>query len=106
MLRPFNTYGPRQSARAIIPTIILQFLDGSGGNRPYLYFDLDYALRVCIQNGQHLACVRIYSMMNLPDQAVSLALKCGDIELAKQHADVPDEDEMKFKPKFTGKKCV
>jgi len=26
--RPFNTYGPRQSARAIIPTIITQILDG------------------------------------------------------------------------------
>ena len=26
--RPFNTFGPRQSARAIIPTIILQALDG------------------------------------------------------------------------------
>jgi len=26
--RPFNTYGPRQSARAIIPTIISQILDG------------------------------------------------------------------------------
>ncbi len=26
--RPFNTYGPRQSARAIIPTIIVQILDG------------------------------------------------------------------------------
>lgn len=26
--RPFNTYGPRQSARAIIPTIITQLLDG------------------------------------------------------------------------------
>jgi len=26
--RPFNTYGPRQSARAIIPTIILQALGG------------------------------------------------------------------------------
>ena len=25
IIRPFNTYGPRQSARAIIPTIILQF---------------------------------------------------------------------------------
>ena len=24
IIRPFNTYGPRQSARAIIPTIILQ----------------------------------------------------------------------------------
>ncbi len=28
IIRPFNTYGPRQSARAIIPTIILQFLNG------------------------------------------------------------------------------
>jgi dTDP-glucose 4,6-dehydratase len=28
IIRPFNTYGPRQSARAIIPTIILQFLAG------------------------------------------------------------------------------
>ena len=26
--RPFNTYGPRQSARAIIPTIVLQALNG------------------------------------------------------------------------------
>ena len=26
--RPFNTYGPRQSARAIIPTIIMQLLSG------------------------------------------------------------------------------
>jgi len=26
--RPFNTYGPRQSARAIIPTIITQLLVG------------------------------------------------------------------------------
>jgi NAD dependent epimerase/dehydratase len=29
VLRPFNTYGPRQSARAIIPTIIAQALEGS-----------------------------------------------------------------------------
>lgn len=27
--RPFNTYGPRQSARAIIPTIITQIADGA-----------------------------------------------------------------------------
>jgi dTDP-glucose 4,6-dehydratase len=27
--RPFNTFGPRQSARAVIPTIITQALDGS-----------------------------------------------------------------------------
>ena len=28
VLRPFNTYGPRQSARAVIPTIITQLLAG------------------------------------------------------------------------------
>lgn len=28
IVRPFNTYGPRQSARAIIPTVILQLLSG------------------------------------------------------------------------------
>lgn len=28
IVRPFNTYGPRQSARAIIPTVITQLLDG------------------------------------------------------------------------------
>jgi UDP-glucose 4-epimerase len=28
VLRPFNTYGPRQSARAVIPTILAQLLSG------------------------------------------------------------------------------
>jgi NAD dependent epimerase/dehydratase len=28
VVRPFNTYGPRQSARAVIPTIITQILNG------------------------------------------------------------------------------
>lgn len=30
VVRPFNTYGPRQSARAVIPTIITQLLAGNG----------------------------------------------------------------------------
>lgn len=29
IVRPFNTYGPRQSARAVIPTIISQLMNGS-----------------------------------------------------------------------------
>ncbi|OGV39408.1 MAG: NAD-dependent dehydratase [Lentisphaerae bacterium GWF2_45_14] len=28
IVRPFNTYGPRQSARAVIPTVIIQLLNG------------------------------------------------------------------------------
>ena len=39
VLRPFNTYGPRQSARAVIPTIITQIANGKrvialGATRP------------------------------------------------------------------------
>lgn len=39
IVRPFNTYGPRQSARAVIPTIITQLLNGEtqvklGDTRP------------------------------------------------------------------------
>ncbi len=39
LVRPFNNYGPRQSARAIIPTVILQILNGMsrltlGNSRP------------------------------------------------------------------------
>lgn len=30
VLRPFNTYGPRQSLRAVIPTVITQFMNGTG----------------------------------------------------------------------------
>jgi nucleoside-diphosphate-sugar epimerase len=29
IVRPFNTYGPRQSARAVIPTVITQLLAGA-----------------------------------------------------------------------------
>jgi NAD dependent epimerase/dehydratase len=29
VLRPFNTYGPRQSTRAVLPTILTQLLDGT-----------------------------------------------------------------------------
>ena len=47
IIRPFNTYGPRQSARAIIPTIILQLLSGkkeialgsTGTTRDFSYID-------------------------------------------------------------------
>jgi len=32
IVRPFNTYGPRQSSRAIIPTVISQILSGKNIN--------------------------------------------------------------------------
>ena len=48
--RPFNTYGPRQSARGVIPTIITQLLNGSkeiklGSLHPTR--DLNYVADIC-----------------------------------------------------------
>jgi NAD dependent epimerase/dehydratase len=48
--RPFNTYGPRQSARAIIPTILTQLLNGNnevhiGSIHPTR--DLNYVTDIC-----------------------------------------------------------
>jgi NAD dependent epimerase/dehydratase len=48
--RPFNTYGPRQSARAVIPTIISQMASGAreikiGDTRPTR--DFNYVLDTC-----------------------------------------------------------
>jgi len=53
-IRPFNTYGPRQSARAVIPTIVTQALAGSriklGNLRPTrdLNFVLDTVEGFCL----------------------------------------------------------
>ena len=40
VVRPFNTYGPRQSARAVIPTIITQIAAGKKVERLFLMFSL------------------------------------------------------------------
>lgn len=50
IVRPFNTYGPRQSARAVIPTIITQLLSGCkeiqlGSLHPTR--DLNYVTDIC-----------------------------------------------------------
>ena len=58
VLRPFNTYGPRQSARAVIPTIITQILKSKKlklGNldptREFNYIDITIsAFELAIKN--------------------------------------------------------
>ncbi|MDP2167704.1 MAG: SDR family NAD(P)-dependent oxidoreductase [Thermodesulfovibrionales bacterium] len=73
--RPFNTYGPRQSARAVIPTIITQILSGSkeirlGAMRPTrdLNFVSDVAdgfLRLAECDGAVGKAVNISSMAEI-----------------------------------------
>ncbi|KAF0974468.1 hypothetical protein FDP41_006500 [Naegleria fowleri] len=73
---------------------LLTFLDTEGENN---YYDPKYALRVCSQKKKIEACVRLYSSMQLFDDAVDLALENDHIELARECADKPEDDENKKK---------
>jgi NAD dependent epimerase/dehydratase len=56
IVRPFNCYGPRQSARAIIPTIILQALSGKTIKLGNIDTRRDMNFVCDIINGMILAC--------------------------------------------------
>uniref|UniRef100_A0A0E0LRV6 RING-type domain-containing protein n=1 Tax=Oryza punctata TaxID=4537 RepID=A0A0E0LRV6_ORYPU len=75
---------------------LLQFLDTKFGkgqtNGPEFFYDPKYALRLCLQEKRMRACVRIYSMMSMHEEAVALALTV-DLELAKAEADKVEDDE-------------
>ena len=65
----------------------------NGSGAPDL-FNVDYALRTCTNFKQTAACVRIYSNMGLYKDAVTQALKVGDVQAAKDVAHgVPDDAE-------------
>jgi hypothetical protein len=55
-------------------------------------FDFDFALRVCAQFNRIQCSVYIYSAMGLYEEAVNLALKKGETELAASVADKPMND--------------
>ena len=72
---------------------LMNFLDYF--KEDYVY-DVKYALRVCIQEGKTQACVYIYTLLHLYEEAVKLALKV-DLELAKYCADKAEDDETRKK---------
>ncbi|KAI7880339.1 hypothetical protein K492DRAFT_76552 [Lichtheimia hyalospora FSU 10163] len=71
-------------------TALLTFLKNEGRD---MHYNLDYALRLCTQNGRTQSCVHIYSQMGLYEEAVNLALKYHDLELARINADKPEDDD-------------
>jgi hypothetical protein len=70
-------------------TQLLRYLEAHAGDSQY---DADFALRLCIQHGHVQSCVHIYSSMGQYLQAVELALKHGNVELASIVADRPEEN--------------
>ncbi|KAL8160474.1 hypothetical protein V2J09_002011 [Rumex salicifolius] len=75
---------------------LLRFLQCKFGkkreNGPEFFYDPKYALRLCLKEKRMRACVHIYSMMSMHEEAVALALQI-DVELAKAEADKVEDDE-------------
>ncbi|KAK3077868.1 hypothetical protein LTS18_009049, partial [Coniosporium uncinatum] len=70
---------------------LLTYLEAQSYAHEQLY-DADFALRLCIQHKRVASCVHIYSSMSQYIQAVDLALKYDEIELAASVADRPDNN--------------
>ncbi|KAL4292984.1 hypothetical protein AHAS_Ahas18G0082700 [Arachis hypogaea] len=75
---------------------LLRFLECKFGkgqiNGPEFFYDPKYALRLCLKQKRMRACVHIYSMMSMHEEAVALALQV-DPELAMAEADKVEDDE-------------
>ncbi|XP_036096482.1 vacuolar protein sorting-associated protein 18 homolog [Molossus molossus] len=74
------------------PASLLAYLEHAGASPHRVHYDLKYALRLCAEHGHHRACVHVYKVLELYEEAVDLALQV-DVDLAKQCADLPEEDE-------------
>ncbi|KAL2002109.1 hypothetical protein VTN02DRAFT_636 [Thermoascus thermophilus] len=70
---------------------LLTYLESQRSNPPP--YDADFALRLCIQHQRVQSCIHIYSTMGQYLQAVELALKHNDIELAAIVADRPEGND-------------
>ncbi|KAF2114957.1 Pep3/Vps18/deep orange family-domain-containing protein [Lophiotrema nucula] len=70
---------------------LLSYLEGQSLAHEQNY-DADFALRLCIQHKRVQSCVHIYSSMGQYVQAVDLALKYDEVDLASTVAERSDTD--------------
>ncbi|KAJ8288869.1 hypothetical protein COCON_G00015280 [Conger conger] len=57
------------------PDSLLQYLKQAGTHSSDIHYDLKYALRLCAEHGYQQACVLVYKIMELYEEAVDLALQ-------------------------------
>ncbi|GFN86697.1 vacuolar protein sorting-associated protein 18 homolog [Plakobranchus ocellatus] len=81
------------------PQNLMTYLQLQGEDPEEISYDVKYALRLCAEFGHKKACVHIYSLMGLFEEAVDMALQV-DVELAKQQADKPDEEDRDMRKKL------
>uniref|UniRef100_A0A6Q2X2E8 Pep3/Vps18 beta-propeller domain-containing protein n=1 Tax=Esox lucius TaxID=8010 RepID=A0A6Q2X2E8_ESOLU len=57
------------------PDSLLSYLEQAGTHASDIHYDLKYALRLCAEHGYLQACVLVYKIMELYEEAVDLALQ-------------------------------
>ncbi|KAH0289229.1 hypothetical protein M436DRAFT_48175 [Aureobasidium namibiae CBS 147.97] len=72
-------------------TALFQYLQTQSASHEQNY-DADFALRLCIAHERVQSCVHIYCTMNQYAQAVDMALKHDEMDLAANVADRPGND--------------
>jgi dTDP-glucose 4,6-dehydratase len=95
IIRPFNTYGPRQSARAVIPTIITQALTAGslklgalGPIRDFTYVDdtVDGFVRIGVADGVEGAVINVGSGKGISiGDLAALVAEVLNVESAIEH---------------------
>jgi NAD dependent epimerase/dehydratase len=108
IVRPFNTYGPRQSARAIIPTIITQLMSGKKEiklgalhpTRDLLFVKDTVSGFICIAQSDkvtgeeiNIATQTEISMMDLANRLISMISPSASIATDKERLR-PDKSEV------------
>nr|XP_009631230.1 vacuolar sorting protein 18-like [Nicotiana tomentosiformis] len=86
-----SLYAKKEDENALLRFLECKFGKGQPGG-PEFFYDPKYALRLCLKEKRMRACVHIYSMMSMHEEAVALALQV-DPELAMAEADKVEDDE-------------
>ncbi|KAI3701302.1 hypothetical protein L2E82_45956 [Cichorium intybus] len=86
-----SLYAKKEDDSALLRFLQCKFGKGRS-NGPDFFYDPKYALRLCLKEKRMRACVHIYSMMFMHEEAVALALQV-DPELAMAEADKVEDDE-------------
>lgn len=86
-----SLYAKQEDESALLRFLQCKFGKGQSDG-PEIFYDPKYALRLCLKEKKMRACVHIYSMMSMHEEAVALALQV-DPELAMAEADKVEDDE-------------
>ncbi|PKU85899.1 vacuolar sorting protein 18 isoform X1 [Dendrobium catenatum] len=86
-----SLYAKQEDDSALLRFLQCKFGKGQVDG-PEFFYDPKYALRLCLKEKRMRACVHIYSMMSMHEEAVALALQV-DPELAMAEADKVEDDE-------------